>query len=278
MDGVPIGLALAAGTVAVVNPCGFALLPAYASMLVLQDRPRRRVAIGGALGFAGALTAGFVAVFGVFGLLLAPVAGQVQERLPWFTVVLGLGLASAGGWLIAGRTLPGLRIGTGRGPALTRSATSMALFGVAYALASLGCTIGPFLVTVVATFRTGSALEGVTVFAAYAAGMGLVVAAVSLAVALARSSVLTGLRRAGQLAARLTGVLLVVTGAYVAYYGWYEIRVLRGGSTDDPVITATANVQRWFASSIDRMGALAIAAIVLLLTLTAVLLRRARSR
>jgi cytochrome c-type biogenesis protein len=108
--------------------------------------------------------------------------------------------------------------------------------------------------------------------------MGLVVAAVSLAMALARTSVLTGLRRAGRLATRLTGVLLVVTGAYVAYYGWYEIRVLRGGSTDDPVITATANVQQWLASSIDRMGALAIAAIVLLLTLTAVLLRRARSR
>ncbi|WP_157630647.1 hypothetical protein [Kribbella catacumbae] len=36
------------------------------------------------------------------------------------------------------------------------------LFGLAYALASLGCTIGPFLVNVVATFRTGSTVEGVT--------------------------------------------------------------------------------------------------------------------
>ncbi len=40
MDGIPVGLALAAGTLAVVNPCGFALLPAYASLLVLGDAPR----------------------------------------------------------------------------------------------------------------------------------------------------------------------------------------------------------------------------------------------
>jgi cytochrome c-type biogenesis protein len=117
MDGVPIGLALAAGTLAVVNPCGFALLPAYAGLLVLGDEsPRRGIAVGRALGFAAAMTAGFVAVFGVFGLLLASVAGAIQERLPWFTVVFGLMLAALGAWLVAGRTVPGLRITTGRGP------------------------------------------------------------------------------------------------------------------------------------------------------------------
>jgi cytochrome c-type biogenesis protein len=107
---------MAAGTLAVVNPCGFALLPAYAGLLVLGDEPPRRgVAVGRALGFAAAMTIGFVAVFGVFGLVLAPVAGAIQERLPWFTVVFGLVLAALGGWLVAGRSLPAPRIATAVG-------------------------------------------------------------------------------------------------------------------------------------------------------------------
>jgi cytochrome c-type biogenesis protein len=279
MNGLPIGLALAAGTLAVVNPCGFALLPAYASMLVLGDEPpRRAVAIGRALAFAGAMTAGFGIVFGLFGLVLSSIAGPIQERLPWFTVVLGLVLAVAGGWLLAGRSLPGPRIRAGRGSPLTRSVLSMTGFGAAYALASLGCTIGPFLVTVVATFRTGSTLDGVAVFAAYAGGMGLVVAVVSVAVALARTSVVSGLRRTGRIVSRLGGLLLVVAGGYVAYYGWYELRLQRGGSTDDPVIETAAVVQRWLASALDRFGALGAAITLAVLILAVVALRGRISR
>lgn len=277
MDGIPVGLALAAGTLAVVNPCGFALLPAYASLLVLGDGPPRRgPAIGRGLGFAAAMTVGFVGVFGVFGLLLASVAGQIQERLPWFTVILGLFLVALGGWLAAGRTLPGPRISTRQGQPLTRSFTSMALFGVAYALASLGCTIGPFLVTVVATFRAGSVAGGVAVFAAYALGMGIVVAIVSLAVALAQGTVVSALRRAGRLVSRLGGLLLLATGAYVAYYGWFEIRVLSGGDVDDPIVASAAAVQRWLASGVDRVGAVGAGTILVILLAIAVLARRPR--
>ncbi len=137
---------------------------------------------------------------------------------------------------------------------MTRSFGSMALFGVSYALASLGCTIGPFLVTVVATLRTSSIAGGVTVFAAYAVGMGVVVALVSLAVALARTTVLTVLRRSGGLVSRAGGLLLVLSGGYVAYYGWYELRVLSGAATDDPVIAVGSAVQRWLAGAVEQLG------------------------
>jgi cytochrome c biogenesis protein CcdA len=271
MDGVPIGLGLAAGTVAVVNPCGFALLPAYASLLMLgAERPRRAVALGRALAFAAAMTAGFMLVFGTVGLALASVAAPIQQRLPWFTIVLGLVVVVAGGWLIAGRSLPGPTITTRRGPALTRSLASMTFFGVAYALASLGCTIGPFLVTVVATFRTGSVVQGAVVFAAYATGMGIVVAAVSVAVALARTSLIGTLRRAGRLASRLGGLLLAIAGGYVAYYGWYEIRLQHGQDTRDPIVQAASSIQRALANAVDQVGAigavLAVAALVAIAT------------
>lgn len=139
-----------------------------------------------------------------------------MQHLPWFAVVLGLLLVGQGAWLLAGGRVPGLRMAS-RGRAVDRSLPSVVVFGVAYALASLSCTIAPFLVTVVASFRAESALGGVLVFGAYALGMGLVVGVVSLAVAWARTSPVTRLRRVGPPVSRISGGLLVMVGGYVAY-------------------------------------------------------------
>ncbi|MFE9773789.1 cytochrome c biogenesis CcdA family protein [Streptomyces sp. NPDC005931] len=276
MTDLPLALALGAGLLAAVNPCGFALLPAYLSLLVLGDEaPGRVVAVGRALAATAAMTAGFAALFGVFGLAVQPVAGQVQEHLPWFTIAFGVLVAAAGAWLLAGRRLPAPKLR--RAPVLTRSLASMALFGMAYATASLGCTIAPFLAIVVSAFRSGSTGEGVALFAAYAAGMGLVVGAASLTVALTRTTAVTRLRRLGAIAPRLGGGLLLAAGGYVAYYGWYEIRVQRDPATTDPVVEAAGTVQRTVADALDAAGPALLAVFVLLL-LGAAAVRRRRSR
>ncbi|MFI2369265.1 cytochrome c biogenesis CcdA family protein [Streptomyces sp. NPDC018833] len=126
------------------------------------------------------MTVGFAAVFALFGLAITLVAGQVQQHLPWFTIVFGLLLAIAGAWLLAGRDLPAMLPKLRCAPTVTRSVPAMALFGSAYAVASLGCTIAPFLAIVVSAFRSGSALEGVVLFTAYAAGMSLIVGAAAI--------------------------------------------------------------------------------------------------
>jgi cytochrome c biogenesis protein CcdA len=277
MSDLPLALALTAGMLAAVNPCGFALLPAYLSLLVLgDDSPTRTAAVTRALAATAAMTAGFAAVFALFGLAIAPVAGQVQEHLPWFTVVFGLLLALAGTWLVTGRDLPALLPKLLRAPNVTRSAVSMALFGAAYAIASLGCTIAPFLAIVVSAFRSGYTLEGITLFTAYAAGMGVIVGAAALSVALTRTARVTRLRRLGSLASRTGGALLLLVGAYVAYYGWYEIRVQRNPATQDPVIDAAGMIQRTLANALDASGPAVIAAFLAALLVGGVTLRRRR--
>jgi cytochrome c biogenesis protein CcdA len=276
---VPLALALSAGMLAAVNPCGFALLPVYLSLLVVgDDAPGRAVAVRRAVTATAAMTVGFAGVFAAFGLLIAPVAGTLQEHLPWFTLVLGLTLAAVGGWLAAGRQLPVLRLPGGRRAAVSRSGRSMVLFGAAYALASLGCTIGPFLAIVVSSFRAGSVGAGVALFLTYALGMGLLVGVAALAVALARTSVITRLRRAGLALTRAGGVVLLVAGAYVAYYGWYELRLLRGDIVDDPVVSAAGTVQRWLADGVDRIGVPVLSVAFVLLLVGASLAGRARRR
>ena len=92
-------------------------------------------------------------------------------------------------------------------------------------------------------------------FVAYGVGMGLLVGAASLAVALAQESLINRLRRFGGVAARLAGLLLVLVGAYVAYYGWWELRVFAGGAPQDGVIGAAAYLQgRLAATAVAALG------------------------
>ncbi|MEV1075171.1 cytochrome c biogenesis CcdA family protein [Micromonospora parva] len=267
-------LALTAGMLGAVNPCGFALLPAYLSLLVAGTSDTRG-AVGRALTAAAGLTVGYVLVFGAFGLALAPLAGWLRPRLPWLTVTLGVLLLVAGCWLLAGRRLPNPGWST-RAPRLTRSWPSMALFGAAYALASLGCAIAPFLAIVVTSLQAGSTGQGLALFGAYALGMGLVVAVAALGVALLRDGLVARLRVAGALVPRLSGLVLLLAGGYVAWYGWYELRLAAGrrDALHDPVIRVAAEAQRALADTVDRAGPTVLLAALALLLLTALLLKR----
>jgi hypothetical protein len=84
--------------------------------------------------------------------------------------------------------------------------------------------------------------------------MGLLVGLLAVAVALARVSLVGRLRAALPWVGRASGVLLVLAGAYVAWYGWYEIRVLGGGSTSDAVVDRALAVQSQLAAAVDRVG------------------------
>ncbi|MCK1847737.1 cytochrome c biogenesis CcdA family protein, partial [Micromonospora sp. R42004] len=267
-------LALTAGMLGAVNPCGFAMLPAYLSLLVAGPDGGRG-AVGRALTATAALTLGYVLVFGAFGLAVAPAADWLRPRLPWLTVTLGVLLALAGCWLLAGKRLPApgpLRVA----PRLTRTWPSMVLFGAAYALTSLSCAIAPFLAIVVTSMRAGSPLRGLALFGAYALGMALVVGVAALAVALLRGRVVARLRGAGAWAPRLSGLVLVVAGGYVAWYGWYEVRLAQGryDAFTDPVIRAAAQLQQTLVRAVDTLGPAVLAALLL----AAVLLTRRRPR
>jgi cytochrome c-type biogenesis protein len=271
-------LALTAGMLGAVNPCGFALLPAYLSVLLAgPGGGGSGRAVGRALLCTLALTAGYVLVFGAFGLVLTPVASEIQPRLPWLTVIFGLALAGLGVALARGRSLPALPVV--RAPALTGSPWSMVAFGMAYAIASLGCAVGPFLALVVTSLRAESLADGLALFLAYALGMGLIVGVTAVAVALLRVSVVTRARRLLGSVPRLGGVVLVVCGLYVAYYGWYELRLARDlrAAGHDPLVAAAGRLQQWLAALVDDIGAPGLLAALGVLLVLAFLMRRSRA-
>ena len=247
---VPFAFALAAGMAAALNPCGFAMLPAYLTYFVGTGDAESGTAksISRALLVSLVLTAGFVVVFGIFGLVTTPFAISIEQHLPWVTIVIGIGLAGLGIAMLAGKqvmlTTPKFNRGGGE-----RELPSMFLFGVSYAVASLSCTIGPFLAVMTSTFRSANYASGVLAFVTYGVGMGLLISILTLAVALTQTSVVTLIRRAMPYVTRVSGGFLVLAGLYVAWYGWWEVRINRGEFVDDPIAnvgeTVRDNVNQW---------------------------------
>lgn len=229
-------LAVVAGMVATVNPCGFAMLPAYLG-LVARNKPTRAIMSG------LMMTAGFVTFFGLFGLLVTPIATVLKRYLPFVTVVIGLAMVLIGALLLAGRQLYLRQLQLSRAP---KGLWSMYGYGVAFAVASLSCAVGPFLAVVGASLRTG-----ITAFLAYALGMGLVVTALALAGSLLAPRIRQILPHVN----RIGGLVLVIVGAYVTYYGIYELRLFLGnGSAIDPVVWTATRVQSTIAQLLGAIG------------------------
>ena len=255
MDQNLVGLAFVAGMVAAFNPCGFAMLPAYLTLVIDPQAGSQLSAVGRALAATAAMASGFLAVFGSFGLLTVSLASTVQQYLPYVTLLIGVTLVGLGIWFLSGREFRVPNLAGGRW-APTARLGSMFGYGVGYAIASLSCTIGPFLAVTGSSLRSGSPAQGVLVYLAYVAGIALVVGVLAVAVALASSAMIDRMRTVLPYISRISGVILIVVGLYVAYYGFYEIRLFTAnGSADDPVIGGAGRLQRVLAGWVYQHGA-----------------------
>jgi cytochrome c biogenesis protein CcdA len=253
VDGQRLATLFAAGMAATVNPCGFALLPAYLAFYLgmtpdgsAGDRlpaPIRAVKVG------AAMTGGFLVVFGAIGVVWSSISSTVAEHLPWVSVGMGVLLLVLGAAMIAGfePTVALPKMAVGKGDAQARS---MFLFGMSYAVASLSCTI-PLFVGVLGISFDDSFASGLAGFAAYGLGMGALVTVLTLAVALARTGLVAALRRALPWITRISGVLVMAGGALVAYYGWASTRD-RPSSVQQWLYDVQGNVTTW----IGQVGAL----------------------
>ncbi|MGC1212120.1 MAG: cytochrome c biogenesis protein CcdA, partial [Micromonospora sp.] len=85
-------------------------------------------------------------------------------------------------------------------------------------------------------------------------------------------------RRAAPLLGRVAGLLLMLTGGYVAWYGWYEIRLFSGADADDPLVGAAGRLQGAISGRLAGLGPWAVAALAGALLLVAVGLTVARRR
>ncbi|WP_062382834.1 cytochrome c biogenesis CcdA family protein [Demequina iriomotensis] len=275
MDTSDAAYALLLGAVAAFNPCGFALLPAYLTVIITGtagaagEAVPRAIALRRALGFAAAMTVGFVAVFLAFGLLFGGVSlglqGSVLPSMSWVTLALGILVIALGAVMAVRGELRGPGLGAlaraGRAPGSTLA--SQAVYGAGFALASLSCTIGLFLVVVTQALAASGPVAAVAPFVAYALGMGASVVLVSLAAAVAGTGLATALRRRTPVLMRAGGVLMILAGIYVVVFALAEILPRHGVHALDGVLLATSRWQSSLSLAIQSWGTTVLVGVVL---------------
>ena len=227
MDGLNLTFAFTAGMLATVNPCGWAMLPSFVAYYLgsrqagYDEQPLvTRLWDGLLLGLL--VTAGFLVVFGGAGIAISSGLRAIVQWVPFVALLVGIALTFLGVWLLAGKSLP-FSLPTLNVDLQSRNPKTAFLFGIAYALASLGCTLPVFLV-VVGTSLTAAGVTGNTVmFFSYAAGMAVVLMAVSLSAALVKGAVTESLRGVLPYVHRIGAVMLILAGLYLI---WYQGRYL----------------------------------------------------
>src|SRR5258708_4683126 len=159
---------------------------------------------------------------GAAGVVLGVAGAAVGPLLPWLSVAVGVLLVFAGGRLLAGGSFaaaPAERLADALGGAAGRAGFfGYAAYGLAFALSSLGCTLPLFLAVVGTGFARGGLAAGLEELGLYALGMGAVVSALTLLVALVGRRMLGRVRGVGQILAPFSALLLSGTGGYIIYY------------------------------------------------------------
>jgi cytochrome c biogenesis protein CcdA len=215
-----MGLSFLKGLVAAVNPCAFVLLPTYlAYFLGTQGPGDQRATIRRALLVSASVSAGFMTVFVTIGLLSEYVTRWIEDNAKYFTLVIAIAFVVGGVLMSTGRKLP---ISTPRLQVAStgRTVWAMGLYGVIYAVTSISCTLPLFITTMIGNGRRDGFGSGVAHVAAYGIGMALIVSALTVAMAVANTGLLSALRRSSQYVDRVAAVLVVLSGLYLLHYFW----------------------------------------------------------
>lgn len=312
--GQQLAYAFTAGLVAAINPCGFALLPAYLSYFLGLDQTNsgtgngtdgdetastdsvatatttsnrdattsrvRTNPIVRALIVSLAVTAGFVLVFAIMGFAWSSISGLIGRRLPYFTLIVGVFLAILGVAMLRGFE-PLISLPQFTRKRQDRELGSMFIYGVSYAVASLSCTIPIFMAVVITTLERDSFATGIAVFITYALGMGTTLAVLTVSVALAREGLVQRFRRILPYMNTISGVLLIIAAAFVTYYAWVEIQELNTQQSSSLVKwsrSVQASLQRWVETVGPlKLGLGALVVIVTAFIITALLRSTSRS-
>jgi cytochrome c-type biogenesis protein len=200
---------------------------------------------------SGAVSAGFVAVFVLAGVITNFFTSWLAANAKYVTLLIGVVLVVLGGAMLFGYRVPLAAPAVAGGGA--RTVRSMYVYGVGYALASLGCTIGLFMATAFAS--PDSFVGGMVNVAAFGAGMALIVTALTVSLAVANRGLLRVLRSATRYVDLVAAAFVLLSGCYLVWYFW----VVDVNEETDAVTDAVERVQNWvFTSLYERWQLVAV--------------------
>ena len=234
------------GIMAAVNPCGFVLLPTYLVYYLGTELNRedenKTTTLRRGLSVGIAVSSGFIGLFLVVGIISRAFTTVIRDNAKYAALVIGIGLVAMGIAMLFGWKLPIAQpdVSVQR----KRTTWNMFLFGIVYAIASIGCTIGLLISVILGSINRHGFVSGVISIVLYGLGMGLLVTSLTVALAFARVGLVATIKKSFKWFDKITAVFVVLTGLYLSWY-WL------GAITDRGTDGVTSRVERWQTSVVQ---------------------------
>lgn len=225
----PLGFAFAAGMVSTVNPCGFAMLPAYLGLYLGSGESVENINplshLGKALLIGVIVTSGFIVLFGTVGIVIALGIRSIIGYIPWLGLGIGIILTFMGAWLITGGSIYSriaANVASKLGDPTEVTTKGYFVFGLSYGIASLSCTLPIFLSVTGITFTDGSPRASIAAFIMYGAGMGSVIIFMTLGMAMVKEATMGLIKKFVWIVQPVSTIMLILAGSYICFY-WLTI-------------------------------------------------------
>ncbi|MEE2656649.1 MAG: cytochrome c biogenesis protein CcdA [Chloroflexota bacterium] len=224
-----LGFTFSAGMVSTVNPCGFAMLPAYLAIYLgapdSREEPAKLIFRFKQAFLVGTLISlGVMLLFGTVGAILAAGITTVRTLIPWLGLAIGASLSFGGAWVLMGGNFnigAISRAASRMGDAREVSLKSYFLFGLSYGTASLSCTL-PVFIAVVGFGTTTTFLTSMGYFLLYGFGMGFVILTLTLIMSIFKIAMVGVPRRLFPHIQPISAILMILAGSYIVYY-WFTL-------------------------------------------------------
>ena len=228
------------GVMAAVNPCGFVLLPTYLVYYLGTELNRedenKTTTLRRGLSVGMAVSSGFIGLFLVVGIISRAFTTVISENAKFAALVIGIALVAMGIAMLFGWKLPIAQPDVSM--QRKRTTWNMFLFGIVYAIASIGCTIGLLISVILGSINRHGFVSGVISIVLYGLGMGLLVTSLTVALAFARVGLVSTIKKSFKWFDKVSAVFVVLTGLYLSWY-WL------GAITDRGTDGLTTRVERW---------------------------------
>ena len=242
------------GIMAAVNPCGFVLLPTYLVYYLgtelRRENETRATTLRRGLSVGVAVSSGFIGLFLVVGIISRAFTTVIRDNAKYAALVIGVALIAMGVAMLFGWKLPIAQpdISVQR----KRTTWNMFLFGIVYAIASIGCTIGLLISVILGSVNRHGFISGVISIVLYGLGMGLLVTSLTVALAFARVSLVSAVKKSFRWFDKISATFVLLTGLYLSWY-WLGAITDRGS---DGVTSRVENWQTNVSQSLQDIGVL----------------------
>lgn len=228
-------IAVSAGFLTFLSPCGIAILPAFISYYIGRKENKDsessstffRGIMGARLGLYAAL--GIISIFSIIGILIVIFGNFIKSLVPWLTIIVGVVLLVVGFLMLFNKSFyfPML-------PKIERLADKLKssvfknggtsefpkfyLFGVGYGLAVMSCTLPIFLIVIFEALSAGGILQGIFIFLLYAGAAGIGMIALTTTTALSKDFMQKKFSKIFPYVQKITAIVIILAAIYLIYY------------------------------------------------------------